>query len=104
MQKRSKEKLSKTLILFKKVLKNRTYLFYTLELSFSLAILFAYIASSLFIIQEHYGFSPIAFSLFFAANAVLIGIGTAISVKFKSQQNCLATSCVGMTLCSMALE
>lgn len=103
VQKRSKEKLSKTLILFKKVLKNRTYLFYTLELSFSLAILFAYIASSPFIIQEHYGFSPIAFSLFFAANAVSIGVGAAVSVKFKSQQNCLATSCVGMTLCSVAL-
>lgn len=72
-------------------------------MSFALAILFAYIAASPFIIQNHYGYSPFAFSLFFAANAVAIGLGSGVSVKFVSQQLCLKVSCRGMILCSLAL-
>lgn len=65
--------------------------------------MFGYIAASPFIIQEHYGFSPFAFSLFFAANAVAIGTGAALSVKFKRQGNCVLASCAGMLVCSVAL-
>ena len=68
-----------------------------------MAILFAYIAASPFIIQQHYGFSAFAFSLFFAANAVAIGAGAAVSVKFGSPERCLVISCVGMIVCSAAL-
>lgn len=100
---RSKEKISRSLVLFKTVLQNKKYLFYTLQLSFSLAILFAYIASSPFIIQNHYGFSPFAFSLFFAANAIAIGVGAAFAVKFKSQQTSLFVSVCGICFCCIAL-
>lgn len=103
LQRRSREPLSQTLLLFKTVMQNKKYLFYTLEVSFALAILFAYIAASPFIIQNHYGYSPFAFSLFFAANAVAIGLGSGVSVKFVSQQLCLKVSCLGMSLCSLAL-
>ncbi len=102
-QRRSKEKLSKSFRLFKPVLKNRRYLFYTMELTFAMAILFAYVSSSPFIIQQHYGFSALAFSLFFAANAVAIGTGAAISVKFAVPQTCLKISAVGMVVCSVVL-
>lgn len=61
---RSSESLLKTLKNVPLVFANRRFLYYTLELSFALAILFAYIASSPFVIQNHYGFSPFAFSLF----------------------------------------
>lgn len=98
--KRSREKLSQTLGLFKTVLKKRKYVFCVLQMSFALAILFGYIAASPFIIQEHYGFSPFAFSLFFAANAVAIGVGAGISVKFKRLENCILASCIGMLACS----
>lgn len=102
-QRRSKEKLMESFTMFKTVLKNRRYLFYTLELAFAMAILFAYIAASPFIIQQHYGFSAFAFSLFFAANAVAIGAGATVSVKFGSPERCLVISCVGMIVCSAAL-
>lgn len=98
--KRSREKLSQTLGLFKTVLKKRKYVFCVLQMSFALAILFGYIAASPFIIQEHYGFSPFAFSLFFAANAVAIGVGAGISVKFKRLENCILASCIGMLVFS----
>lgn len=100
---RSKEKISQTLVLFKSVLQNKKFVFYTLELSFSLAILFAYIASSPFIIQNHYGFSPFGFSLFFAANAIAIGLGAGMAVKIKSQELSLKISICGMNLCCTAL-
>ncbi len=96
--KRSKEKLSKTARLFKPLFSNRTYLLYTLQLSFAMGILFAYIAASPFIIQQHYGFSAWAFSLFFAVNAIAIGTGAAMSVRFKRQENCVRFSCGGMLL------
>lgn len=102
-QRRSRDKLSKAFKMFKTVLKNRPYLCYTLELSCAMGILFTYIAASPFIIQNHYGFSPFGFSLFFAANAVAMGIGAGASVKFKSQQQCLKISCSGMVICSVLL-
>lgn len=94
--KRSKEKLAKTFGLFKKVLANRKFVFYVLQQAFALGILFGYIAASPFIIQQHYGYSPLAFSLFFAVNAVALGLGAGSSVKFKRQENCIWVSCAGM--------
>lgn len=102
-QRRSKEKLSRSFKLFAAVLRNKKFVCYMAELSFALAILFSYIASSPFIIQEHYGFSPRAFSFFFAANAVAIGIGAGVSVKFKSPLSCLTASCAGVVPCCFVL-
>ena len=99
--KRSKEKLSHTFVLFKIVLHKRTSLLYVLQQAFALAILFAYIASSPFIIQEHYGFSPFAFSLFFAVNSLAIMAGAGMSVKFKRLETCVLVSCAGMLVCSV---
>ena len=101
--KRSNEKLLKTFRLFKPLFSNRKYLFYTLQMACAQGILFGYIAASPFIIQQHYGFSPLAFSLFFAVNAVAIGVGAGFSVKFKRQENCVAFSCAGMLLFSFLL-
>lgn len=101
--KRSKESAVKTLSLFKKVVHNRKFMLYMLQLAFAQGILFGYIAASPFIIQEHYGFSPFAFSLFFAVNAVAMASGATMSVKFKRQEHCVLTSCAGMLVCSVAL-
>ena len=78
-------------------------MYFTLEQSFALAILFAYIASSPFIIQNHYGYSALAFSLFFGANAISIGIGAAFSAKMASMQKALQVSVWGINLCAWGL-
>lgn len=101
--KRSKEKLLKTFRLFKPLFSNRKFIFYTLQMACAQGILFGYIAASPFIIQQHYGFSPLAFSFFFAANAVAIGVGAGFSVKFKRQENCVTCSCAGMLLFGILL-
>lgn len=99
--KRSRTPLLKTFSLFKGVCTNKTFMGYTLQMSCALGVLFAYIAASPFIIQQHYGFSPLAFSLFFGINAVAIGVGAGLSVKFKRQENCVLTSCAGMFIGSV---
>jgi len=100
---RSKEKLSKTFNMFKTVLKKKVFVFATLQMAFTMAILFAYISSSPFIIQTHYKFSPFQFSLFFAVNAIALGAGAAISARLKNHEKSLKIGNIGMILFSIIL-
>lgn len=68
---------------FGTVLRNRRYLAYVLQMGFAQGVLFAYIASSPFIVQGHYGFSAFEFSICFAVNAVAIGGAAACSIRFR---------------------
>ena len=101
--KRSKQKISKTLSLFKPLFANKKYLYYVLQMSFAQGLLFAYISASPFIIQEHYGYSSFAFGLLFALNSLAIVGGAGFSVRFKSQEHCVSISCRGMMICSVLL-
>lgn len=100
---RSKEKLSKAFNMFKTVLKKKVFVFSTLQMAFTMAILFAYISASPFIIQKHYHFTPFEFSLFFAVNAIALGAGAAISARFKNHERSLIISNSGMIICSVFL-
>lgn len=68
---------------FGKLLRLPYFNVYVLMYAFACAILFAYISSASFIIQNHYGYSPFVFSVCFAVNSVFIGIGSGLSVKVK---------------------
>ena len=100
---RSHEKITHTLNLFKNILAKRKYMFCVLQMAFAQAVLFGYIAASPFIIQQYYGFSPLAFSLFFAFNSLAIISGAGMSVKFKSQEKAILTGCAGMLLFSLLI-
>lgn len=95
-KRRAKAPLAKAFSLFKPLFSNRIYILCTLQTAFAEALLFSYISASPFIIQQHYGFSPFAFSLFFAANAVALAGGSAIAVKFKRLETGMLASCAGM--------
>ncbi len=97
-EKRLASKWSDTLRSFKLVLRDRQYLFYVLQMAFAQGVLFSYIASSPFIIQQHYGFSALTFSFCFAINAVAIGAGAALSVRFRRPESCTLAGCVGMVI------
>ena len=86
---------------FKTVLQNRQYVFYVLQMAFAQGVLFSYIASSPFIVQQHYGFSALAFSLCFAVNSVAIGAGAAFSVKFHRPTSCTLAGCIGMLVAAV---
>lgn len=87
---------------FRTTLRNRRYLCYILQLGFAQGVLFGYIASSPFIIQQHYGFTPFQFSVCFAVNAVAIGGAAALSVKFRRPETGTYTGCTGMVLFAVA--
>ena len=93
---RSASKWSDIFHRFVEVLRDRQYVFYVLQMGFAQGVLFSYIASSPFIVQQHYGFSPLAFSLCFAVNAVAIGVGAGLSVKFHRPVSCTLAGSIGM--------
>lgn len=95
-ERRSAAGLSDMLRGFLTVLGDRTYLAYVLQFAFAQGLLFAYIASSPFIIQQHYGYSPLMFSICFAVNAVSIGVAAALSVRFHRATSSTLAGSVAM--------
>ena len=85
------------------VLHNRNYVCYILQSGFAQSVLFANIASSPFIMQQHYGFSPFMFSVCFGINAIAIGIAAASAAKFRPPEQALYTGSIGMVLASVCL-
>lgn len=85
------------------VLHNRSCVCYILQSGFAQSILFANIASSPFIMQQHYGFSPFMFSVCFGINAIAIGIAAASAAKFRHPEQALYTGSIGMVLASVCL-
>lgn len=88
---------------FGTVLRNRQYVCYILQFGFAQGVLFANIASAPFIMQQHYGFSPMLFSVCFGVNAVAIVISAAASVKFRRPEQALSTGSTGMVFASLLL-
>lgn len=100
--KRTDKSLIATFKLFIPVCKNSRLMLYVMQQGFAVFILFGNISSSPFIIQDHYGFSALGFSVIFGINAIAIGLASALSVKFKHPENCVAVSCIGMLIASIA--
>lgn len=61
------------------ILKNPTFLFYTLASSIALAILFAYITSASFVFQTYYGLDKDKFAIIFAINAGALILGNVLN-------------------------
>ncbi|MCO5258826.1 MAG: multidrug effflux MFS transporter [Crocinitomicaceae bacterium] len=61
------------------ILKNRTFLLYTLASSLAMAVLFAYISSASFIFQTFFGLSRETFAIIFAINATGLITGSYIN-------------------------
>ena len=71
-------------------------------MAFAQGVLFANIASSPFIVQQHYGFSAFAFSICFGVNALMIGVAAALSVKFHRPESSTLAGCCGMVIAAVA--
>lgn len=68
---------------FATVLHHRRYLLNVLQFSFCHVVLFANIASAPFIMQQHFGFSPLGFSVCFGVNASAIVLSSAQTMRFR---------------------
>ena len=96
VERRTTRSLPATFKLFGVVVRNRTYMLYVLHQAAALAILFGNISSSPFIVQEHYGLSPLGYSIVFGLNGASLAIGAGSSMKFRRATTCVKVSCAGM--------
>lgn len=63
-------------------------------------VLFSYISSASFIVQQHFGYSEMFFSFVFAFNAIGIAVASGLTMKFRKMKNAALTSTVGMAVLS----
>lgn len=71
---------------FPKILRLPYFRIYVLMFAFANGVLFSYISSASFIIQNYFGFSEMIFAVIFGINALGIGIGSALSLKFRTMK------------------
>ncbi len=88
---------------FSIVLHNRQYLCYILQYGFTMGVLFTNISSAPFIMQQHYGLSPMLFSICFGVNAIAMVISSAAAVRFSSMERALHLGNNGMLFISILL-
>ncbi|MFR7708551.1 MAG: MFS transporter, partial [Alistipes inops] len=101
-RRRAGQSLLRTFGNFGTILRNKRFMLYVFQLGFAQGILFSNIASSPFIIQEHYGFSALAFSIVFAVNSLAFMAAAPLSLRFRRPQDGIMASCIGMCVLSVA--
>lgn len=83
IEKRVSEGMGALIKSFTGLFKIKYFVICVLLSGFANGVLFSYISSASFIIQEHFNHSELFFSLIFGLNAIGIGAGSALTVKFK---------------------
>lgn len=63
--------------------RNRHFVVHVMLKATALGVLFAYISSAPFIIQDHYGFTQLQFGLFMGFNALFVAAGATAAVHFR---------------------
>ena len=101
-RRRAGQSLLRTFGNFGTILRNKRFILYVLQLGIAQGIPFANIASSPFIIQEHYGFSALEFSIVFAVNSLAFMAAAPLSLRFRRPQDGIMASCIGMCVLSVA--
>ncbi|MCD8386191.1 MAG: Bcr/CflA family efflux MFS transporter [Bacteroidales bacterium] len=86
---------------FAQVVRVRSFVFPVLAFGGGNFFLFAYISSAPFIMQQMFGFSALSFSIFFAVNAVAIGLGASLAAKFRRLSHALIVGAVLMGVFSV---
>lgn len=81
---------------FPQLFRLRYFVVYMLFYAFSCGVLFSYISSASFIIQDNFGFSELGFAVVFGINAVGIGIGSGLSLKFRKMKNAALFGAIGV--------
>lgn len=91
----------KTFRCYAAVVSNRHYFVMNLLQGFASAALIAYISASPFIFQNHFGLTPMEYSLCFAGNAVGLVAGSSVVMKIKNLE--AATKWSTVVLAAMAV-
>lgn len=83
------------------VMRNRCFIRYVLVQAMAMGVMFTYIAASPFIFQEHYGLSPVVYSLCFGVNALGIMGGSLLIIRFKDVKAALSLGAKGFLFMSL---
>lgn len=86
---------------FPELIKLRYFRIYVLMFAFANGVLFAYISAASFIIQDYFGFSELVFAVIFGVNALGIGIGSALSLRFRKMSDAALFGAVGISAISL---
>lgn len=85
------------------LLKNSSYLVYVILFGLTNGVLFGYISSAAFILQNDFGLSELMFGIVFAINSLAIAGGSMISLRFSNLRFATRTGAAGLLACSVAL-
>lgn len=85
---------------FPRLLRMRRFVVCVLLFGFASGVLFGYISSASFIIQNHYGFSELIFAIVFGVNATAIGIGSALALKFRDMHSAAVSGAAAVLVLS----
>lgn len=99
---RIKLPLSKSLVCYVPVLRNGRYMTMNLLQSFSSAALIAYISVSPFIFQNHFGLTPMQYSVIFALNSLGLVAGSTIVMKLPDLKKATDMAVAGLVATSLA--
>lgn len=72
----------KSLATYGALLRNRAFMTHVMLKAFALALMFAYISSAPFILEEHYGFSESHYGIVIGVNAVFLAAGSMLAPRF----------------------
>lgn len=101
MDKRTKGTVLSTFRHYVPVLRNKQFMRFVLVQAFAMGVMFTYIAASPFIFQNHFGLSPIHYSLCFGVNALGIMFGSLMVAKFKDAYRALQAGTLGFGVMSL---
>ncbi len=104
---RLKEPVSKAFLDYGSILRNGRYMVMVLTFSCANAALMSYVSASPFIFQQHFGLTPMQYSVCFACNAVSLILGSTLVMKVKDLPKDEMWGCYGLLaaciLCAVAL-
>ena len=83
------------------LLRNTAYMRHVLIFGMANAVLFGYISSASFILQNDFGLSELMFGILFGINSLGIGCGSMLSLKLRQISNASRIGCAGMLFCSL---
>ncbi len=95
-ERRYKGSVASLLKKFPEIFRLRLFVIYVVLYAFTCGVLFSYISSASFIVQNIYSFSELQFSIIFGVNAIGIAIGSGLSLKFKSMNNAALAGTTGV--------
>lgn len=85
------------------VVRHHSFMRYAGVQALAMGVMFAYIGSSPFLFQEHYGLSPLAYSLCFGLNSLGVMAGSLLILRFRRTEQALQVGAIGFLLMSLTV-